>query len=92
MNKCVDTPGFQSINRGYNTVFRLGRLSVGLVVPLETYSKGPVPLMTRHVERVKLAETLGFSAVWLRDVPYNVPSFDDAGQIFDPFVLKVTVQ
>ena len=34
----------------------------------------------------KLAESLGFSAVWLRDVPFNVPSFGDAGQVFDPFV------
>ncbi|RMH18592.1 MAG: LLM class oxidoreductase, partial [Gammaproteobacteria bacterium] len=32
------------------------------------------------------AEELGFSAVWLRDVPFNVPSFGDAGQMFDPFV------
>ena len=26
-----------------------------------------------------------FSAVWLRDVPFNVPSFGDAGQTYDPF-------
>ena len=38
------------------------------------------------MERVQLAEALGFSAVWLRDVPFNVPSFGDAGQMFDPFV------
>jgi luciferase-type oxidoreductase len=38
------------------------------------------------MERVELAEALGFSAVWLRDVPFNVPSFGDAGQLFDPFV------
>jgi luciferase-type oxidoreductase len=42
--------------------------------------------MTRHVERVQLAEEQGFSAIWLRDVPFNVPSFGDAGQTFDPFV------
>lgn len=24
--------------------------------------------------------------MWLRDVPFNVPSFGDAGQLFDPFV------
>ena len=81
-----DEPGFQSINRGYSSVFRPKRLSLGLVVPLETYAQGPVPAMTRHLERVQLAEQLGFSAVWLRDVPFNVPSFGDAGQIYDPFV------
>jgi luciferase-type oxidoreductase len=79
-------PGFQSINRGYNSVFRPNHLSLGLVVPLETYSQGPVPTMSRHLERVQLAEQLGFSAVWLRDVPFNVPSFGDAGQMYDPFV------
>ena len=86
MLKQVDDVGFQPINRGYNSVFRPNRLSLGLVVPLETYAHDPVPTMTRHVERVQLAEELGFSAIWLRDVPFNVPSFGDSGQIFDPFV------
>ncbi|HNP31467.1 MAG TPA: LLM class oxidoreductase [Nitrospirales bacterium] len=81
-----DATEFQPINRGYNTVFRPSRLSLGLVVPLESYPTSPVPGMTRHVERIQLAEALGFSAVWLRDVPFNVPSFGDAGQLYDPFV------
>lgn len=74
------------INRGYDAVFRDNRLSLGLVVPIETYARGPVPTMTRHVQRVQLAERLGYCAVWVRDVPFNVPSFGDAGQIYDPFV------
>ena len=86
MNRHVDKAGFQPINRGYNFAFKPNRLSLGLVVPLESYATGPVPTMARHVERVQLAEELGFSAIWLRDVPFNVPSFGDAGQLFDPFV------
>ncbi len=86
MLKQVDNERFQPINRGYNSVFRLNRLSLGLVAPLDAYTLGPVPSMTRHVERVHLAEKLGFSAIWLRDVPFNVPSFGDAGQVYDPFV------
>nr|WP_236625866.1 LLM class oxidoreductase [Rhodopirellula baltica] len=81
-----DTVEFQSINRGYNSVFHANRLSLGLVVPIENYGDGPVPEMHRHIERVQLAEALGFSAVWLRDVPFNVPAFGDAGQTYDPFV------
>ncbi len=81
-----ETTEFQPINRGYNSVFRANRLSLGLVVPLENYSTGSVPAMTRHMERIQLAEELGFSAIWLRDVPFNVPSFGDAGQMYDPFV------
>lgn len=86
MLKKIEDTEFQPINQGYNTSFRPGRLSLGVVVPLENYSTSPVPIMARHVERVQLAEELGFSAVWLRDVPFNVPSFGDAGQLFDPFV------
>ena len=82
----IDDQGFQPINRGYNTLFRPNRLSLGVVAPLEAYSTGPVPSLIRHVERIQLAEELGFTAIWLRDVPFNVPSFGDAGQIFDPFV------
>ncbi|WP_296029037.1 LLM class oxidoreductase [uncultured Alcanivorax sp.] len=77
---------FPSINRGYNRVFQPGRLSIGLVAPLENYPSGPVPSMERHLERAQLAERAGFSALWLRDVPFNVPSFGDAGQVYDPFV------
>ncbi len=86
MLKNLEDIEFQSINRGYNSVFCPNRLSLGLVVPIETYTRGPVPTMDDHIERVQLAEDLGFSAVWLRDVPFNVPSFGDAGQTYDPFV------
>jgi len=81
-----DREEFQPINQAYNNTFRVNRLSLGLVVPLESYTTEAVPSMAHHMERVQLAETLGFSAVWLRDVPFNVPTFGDAGQVFDPFV------
>lgn len=77
---------FQSINSAYSAVFRPNRLTLGVVVPIERYISSPVPTMVRHVERVQLVEQLGFSAIWLRDVPFNVPSFGDAGQTYDPFV------
>ncbi|GHA01150.1 N5,N10-methylene tetrahydromethanopterin reductase [Arenicella chitinivorans] len=77
---------FQTINTAFARVFQSGQLSLGVVVPIENYSASPVPTMQDHVARVQLAEKLGFAAVWLRDVPFNVPSFGDAGQVFDPFV------
>lgn len=86
MLKNLEAVGFQAINQGYHTVFRPNRLSLGLVVPIENYSQRAVPTMACHIERIQLAEALGFSAVWLRDVPFNVPSFGDAGQTYDPFV------
>ncbi len=77
---------FPKLNTAYNAVFRPGRLSLGFVVPLESYGFGPIPDMQRHIERAQLAESLGFASLWLRDVPFNVPSFGDVGQIYDPFV------
>lgn len=76
---------FEKINRGFNTVFRPSELSLGMVIPIEQYDKSPIPTMQHHVERVQLIEQLGFAALWVRDIPLHVPSFGDAGQMFDPF-------
>lgn len=86
LHKLVEEKDFMPVSRGYNNAFRPNKLSLGVVVPLENYSTEPVPTMNRHVERVQMVERLGFSTIWLRDVPFNVPSFGDAGQTFDPFV------
>jgi len=76
---------FEEISNGYNRVFQQNELSIGLVVPIEHYPSSPMPAMTDHLQRVQEAEQLGFKSIWLRDIPFNVPSFGDAGQLFDPF-------
>ena len=76
---------FETINKGYNSTFKVKKLSLGLVVPLENYPNSAVPSMNNQLERILLAEQLGFSSIWLRDIPFNVPSFGDVGQMFDPF-------
>lgn len=76
---------FEKINKGFNSVFQANELSIGVVTPIENYAQSPVPTMQYHLERVKLIEQLGFKALWVRDVPFNVPSFGDAGQTYDPF-------
>lgn len=76
---------FEPINRAYNSVFQPNALSIGIVIPVENYSQGPVPTMQDHLKRVKLVEQLGFKSLWTRDIPLNIPSFGDAGQTFDPF-------
>jgi luciferase-type oxidoreductase len=86
MHTSLEQVDFDSINRGYNRIFKPNRLSIGLVIPIENYADNSVPTMEDHIERVQLAENLGFASIWLRDVPFDVPSFGDAGQIFDPFV------
>jgi len=82
----ITTQDFPHINRAYAETFQPGKLTLGVVAPVEAHGNSPVPTLARHVERVQLADRLGFSAVWLRDVPFNVPTFGDAGQTFDPFV------
>ncbi|MEM8796893.1 MAG: LLM class oxidoreductase [Pseudomonadota bacterium] len=84
--EAAGSSGFRTLNSAYNSVFRPGKLSIGFVVPLEAHANRPVADMERHIERAKLADDLGFASLWLRDVPFNVPNFGDAGQVFDPFV------
>lgn len=76
---------FEPINRAYNSVFRPDELSIGISMPIEYYDQGLMPTMENHLERVELMEELGFKALWIRDVPFNVPSFGDSGQMYDPF-------
>ena len=76
---------FENINKAYNSVFKPNELSIGVVVPIERYATGPVPTMQDHLNRVKHVEDLGFKALWIRDIPFNVPNFGDAGQTYDPF-------
>ncbi|MEO0343237.1 MAG: LLM class oxidoreductase [Pseudomonadota bacterium] len=77
---------FAALNNAYNKTFEPDELSIGLVVPIEAYPNSLSPTMADHVEKAKLADELGFRALWLRDVPFNVPTFGDTGQIFDPLV------
>lgn len=76
---------FENINQGYNQVFEPNKISIGVVVPIENYSTSRIPNLKQQLERVQLIEELGFKALWLRDIPFDVPSFGDAGQLFDPF-------
>ena len=76
---------FEQINRGFNSTFQYGNLSLGIVIPIENYAHSPIPSMKDHIKRVQFIEKLGFKALWVRDVPFHVPSFGDAGQMYDPF-------
>ncbi|MEV5148116.1 TIGR03571 family LLM class oxidoreductase [Streptomyces sp. NPDC052727] len=45
-----------------------------------------VPDLTRHAELARLADTLGFASLWVRDVPlYDPEQFGDAGSVFEAF-------
>lgn len=73
----------REFNTGYHNLFKQGELSVGLFFPLEAY-RGDMPKMQDQENLARLAEELGFSALWFRDVPLRDPLFGDVGQIYDP--------
>ncbi len=73
-----------------------GGFSVGLELPLDNDWSSAArhaqsdrvpgePDMARHAELAKLADRLGFRALWVRDVPLYDPSFGDAAQVFEVF-------
>jgi luciferase-type oxidoreductase len=75
-----------------------GGFSVGLELPLDNdwtmagqaanraSSRVPgEPDMRRHAELARLADRLGYRALWVRDVPLYDPSFGDAAQVFEAF-------
>ncbi len=76
---------FETINRGFNSVFVPKKLSIGIAIPIENNMMEPIASMKDHVERAQLVEELGFKALWVRDIPFFVPSFGDAGQVYEPF-------
>ena len=73
-------------HRGFGRVFRPGKLTLGLIAPLEGYPDSAAPTLENHVGMVRKADDTGIAALWLRDVPFYDPGFGDVGQIIDPIV------
>ncbi|MDO8049717.1 LLM class oxidoreductase [Janthinobacterium sp. SUN211] len=83
---------------GAMTKLGQGGFSIGLELPLDNdwsstgrqanAASGRVPGepdLQLHAALAKLADRLGFRALWLRDVPLYDPSFGDAAQVFEVF-------
>ncbi len=71
---------------GYARVFKQGHLTFGFIAPLESYPNSPGPTLQDHAQMAQRVDEAGFSAIWLRDVPFYDPNFGDVGQILDPLV------
>ncbi|CAM1340724.1 LLM class oxidoreductase [Tenacibaculum amylolyticum] len=69
----------------FKSIAQQNKLTLGLVFPIEAY-KGSIPTMKNQEQLAQLAEEIGFKALWFRDVPFNDPSFGDAGQLYDPWI------
>lgn len=70
----------------FGRLFRPGRLTFGLLAPLEGYPDQPIPTLHNQAVLVRRADELGIAALWLRDVPFYDPNFGDVGQLWDPMV------
>lgn len=77
---------FQS-HHGFTRTFQEHRLTLGLIFPLESYT-GSFPTMDleTQITLAKMAETLGFASLFVRDAPLFDPNFDDVGALYDPWV------
>lgn len=77
-------------------IHKLGKMTIGLEFPLdndwslegERKRKAEarpfgIPDVKKHTELIKLADDLGFAAMWMREVPVYDPNFGDAAQVFD---------
>jgi len=56
-----------------------------MMLPMAPVENG-VPDMTGQLDLAGDADRQGFAALWIRDVPLFDPQFNDAGQIYDPWV------
>jgi hypothetical protein len=70
---------------GFRRMFIEGRMTVGLMFPIESYA-GDRPTMTRQSELAVRAEAAGAAALWVRDVRLRIPEFGDVGQVYDPYL------
>ncbi|WP_207588916.1 TIGR03571 family LLM class oxidoreductase [Halomontanus rarus] len=69
-------------NAGYRRLFDTDRLTFGAGFPLTGIGESRPPV-DEEMELAAHAESIGFDALWARDVPLYWPRFGDAGQTFD---------
>lgn len=77
----------QDFNRAYGQVFVPGRLTVGLMTPMAGETGAPADLALAQAH-ARLADALGFAALWTRDVPLMIPqgSANETAALDDPFL------
>lgn len=73
-----------SDNAGFKHMFKSAKLTLGLMSPIETYPHD-MPSMLKQEQRVLSAESAGFSAIWVKDIPLRDSHQGDIGQVYDSF-------
>jgi luciferase-type oxidoreductase len=68
-------------------LFQAGKLTLGIVLPIQARDDGRDIDSGLQLELAALADQLGFSALWVRDVPLNSAAYPDPVGHSDPWVL-----
>ena len=69
-----------------NAVFAQGKLSIGITLPITRDDQSVVDY-NEQIALARLADELGFRALWVRDVPLNSIDYPDPVGHLDPWVL-----
>ena len=69
---------------GYARVFGQDELTFGVGFPLTGRDESPPPV-EEELQLATHAESLGYDALWARDVPLYWPKFGDRGQQYEPW-------
>lgn len=77
-------------NAGYRRLFSGDGLTFGTGFPLTDRGRAAPPV-DQEMELAAHAETVGFDALWARDVPTDWPNFGDIGQGYDVWPWLSTV-
>lgn len=86
VNTAQNLPTDLAHHRAFSQIFQQGKLTIGLIAPFKGYAHTPIPDVRDLGDTAELADKLGFSALWIRDVPFYDPNFGDVGQGLDPFI------
>ena len=86
-----DVPLSLKSHPGFRRIFSPGKMTLGLMFPIEPLYGHLFPRMSEEIALAKTVEDAGFGALWVRDVPLHVPSFKNVGQIFDIWIWLATI-
>lgn len=79
-------------HQGFARTFQEGQLTLGLMMPLESYTGSfPTMEMQEQMRLAKRVEDLGFASLFVRDAPIYDPNFGDVGFLYDPFMFLTYV-
>lgn len=82
----LQLPTKLAAHRGFARTFQKGNITFGVISPFKGYPGFMPEILNDIGQNAKMVEKLGFSTLWVRDVPFFDPHFGDAAQALDPMI------